>query len=84
MVKNKNLEVAAVVCEIGILGSFIGNEKEIIANRTAGYLCRTKKFFEGEGGVASGYAVIDSIMHPKNWSKKKKYIYNKNNYSFTS
>lgn len=65
LVKKGKLEVAAVVCELGILGSFLAKGNLILNNRTAGYLCRTKKFFENEGGVAAGYAVIDSIMHTK-------------------
>jgi glutathione synthase len=57
-----------VVAEIGFIGYFCGTADGgdvLRKNVTGGYLCRTKRFLENEGGVAAGYAVIDSVCVKK-------------------
>ncbi|CAG8514581.1 7597_t:CDS:10 [Ambispora gerdemannii] len=56
-----------MISELGIYGVFIGTsnsdfENESIVNETAGHLLRTKPKETNEGGVASGFAVIDSPL----------------------
>lgn len=49
------------ISELGVYGTFLGsgNGKELL-NEYAGYLVRTKLEGVDEGGVASGYAVLNS------------------------
>lgn len=49
------------VSELGIFGAYLRNKDEVIVNDHCGYLVRTKASSSNEGGVASGYAVLDSI-----------------------
>ena len=42
MVKMRNLEPAAVISEIGILGYYISEDGKMVENRVGGYLNRTK------------------------------------------
>lgn len=54
-------------CELGVYGVFLGDggEKEgrpPILNAPAGTLLRTKREGSDEGGVAAGFAVIDSVL----------------------
>lgn len=51
-----------LVSELGIYGSILGEGSIIRSNKSAGYLVRSKKFGVKEGGVASGYAGISSLM----------------------
>ena len=37
------------------------NKERVIINEQSGYLMRTKVSSSDEGGVAAGYAVLDSI-----------------------
>ncbi|KAK9917481.1 hypothetical protein WJX75_004845 [Coccomyxa subellipsoidea] len=46
--------------ELGIYGTFIRRGKQVILNREAGHLVRTKAATSDEGGVAAGFAVLDS------------------------
>lgn len=34
----------------------------MLYNDVGGYLVRTKRYLDNEGGVAAGYAVVDSFM----------------------
>jgi len=56
------VSVIPSVSEVGIYSVYLGDGKEELVNRTAGILCRTKEETMTEGGVASGYAVIDSLF----------------------
>jgi len=47
--------------ELGIFSVFISDGTQIYANNAAGYLVRTKLKDSFEGGVATGYAVLDSL-----------------------
>ncbi len=50
-----------MVSELGIYGIFIGGE-DVIVNEVGGHLLRTKGKEVNEGGVATGFAVIDSPL----------------------
>jgi|688.fasta_scaffold409270_1 hypothetical protein len=49
--------------EIGIFSTVISNSQtgQILENRVNGFLARTKDAGSNEGGVAAGFAVIDSV-----------------------
>ncbi|CAN4111192.1 unnamed protein product [Withania somnifera] len=49
------------ISELGIYGSYLRNKTEVLINEQAGYLMRTKVSSSNEGGVAAGFAVLDSI-----------------------
>nr|UKF18833.1 glutathione synthetase [Nicotiana benthamiana] len=49
------------ISELGIYGTYLRNEKEILINQQSGYLMRTKVSSSNEGGVAAGFAALDSI-----------------------
>ncbi|XP_046842851.1 glutathione synthetase-like [Xenia sp. Carnegie-2017] len=49
-----------VLCELGVFGVVISNEKEILENKTVGHLLRTKAVKHDDGGVVSLRAVLDS------------------------
>lgn len=52
------------ISELGIFGTFLGNsnyEDKVLVNKYAGYLLRTKMDGVDEGGVATGYSVLNSI-----------------------
>ena len=46
--------------ELGIYGTFVRRGDKAILNREAGHLVRTKAATSDEGGVAAGFAVLDS------------------------
>jgi glutathione synthase len=47
--------------ELGVYGTFVGEGGEVLLNKYAGFLLRTKSEGCDEGGVATGYSVLDSI-----------------------
>ncbi|KAK3014133.1 hypothetical protein RJ639_007925 [Escallonia herrerae] len=49
------------VSELGIYGAYLRNKEKVLANDQCGYLMRTKVSSSNEGGVAAGFAVLDSI-----------------------
>ncbi|KAI8988085.1 glutathione synthase [Mycotypha africana] len=49
-----------VVSELGVYGAYLADGDEEILNHTGGHLLRTKATTTREGGVAAGFAVIDS------------------------
>lgn len=53
-----------LVSELGIFGSILAdtNTLQVESNKSAGYLVRSKKFGTNEGGVATGYAGISSLI----------------------
>lgn len=52
-----------LISELGIFGAILGeNNSHIRSNKSGGYLIRSKKFGVNEGGVASGYAGLSSLM----------------------
>ncbi|KAL0118034.1 hypothetical protein PUN28_009015 [Cardiocondyla obscurior] len=59
--ENMNLEMKELVSELGIFGVIIGDDKNIMVNKQAGHMLRTKLSTDNEGGVASGLAIHDVI-----------------------
>ncbi|KAK4852271.1 hypothetical protein QYF36_022557 [Acer negundo] len=49
------------ISELGIYGAYLRNKEKVIMNEQCGYLMRTKVSSSKEGGVAAGFAVLDSI-----------------------
>ncbi|CAN8255708.1 unnamed protein product [Cochlearia groenlandica] len=49
------------ISELGVYGAYLRNKERVIVNEQSGYLMRTKVSSSNEGGVAAGYAVLDSI-----------------------
>ncbi|KAF4816900.1 Glutathione synthetase [Colletotrichum tropicale] len=62
ILRNGNLEEGGVICELGIYGTAVWNQGtgEIVHNKEAGYLLRTKGDTSNEGGVAAGFGCMDS------------------------
>lgn len=50
-----------VISELGIYATYLRNKGKVIMNNHAGYLMRTKVSSSNEGGVAAGFAVLDSV-----------------------
>ena len=46
--------------ELGIYGSYLRVGDKVVVNKRGGHLLRTKAATSDEGGVAAGYAVLDS------------------------
>ncbi|KAK9815717.1 hypothetical protein WJX72_008516 [[Myrmecia] bisecta] len=46
--------------ELGIYGTFLRRGDQVLLNRESGHLVRTKASTSDEGGVAAGFAVLDS------------------------
>ena len=55
----KILEVDTL-SELGIYGTFVRRGDRVLLNAEAGHLIRTKAATSDEGGVAAGFAVLDS------------------------
>ncbi|KAH7654299.1 Glutathione synthase protein [Dioscorea alata] len=49
------------ISELGVYGAYLRNKDNVIMNDQCGYLMRTKVSSSNEGGVAAGFAVLDSI-----------------------
>ncbi|OMP01138.1 Glutathione synthase, substrate-binding, eukaryotic [Corchorus olitorius] len=49
------------ISELGVYGTYLRNKERVIINDQSGYLMRTKISSSNEGGVAAGFAVLDSI-----------------------
>jgi len=73
--RNGKLEVLPSISELGIYGTFVGNGSSSLSpsltasdivspilNNYGGYLLRTKPLGVDEGGVATGYSVLNSIV----------------------
>lgn len=62
ILRNGNLEQGGVICELGIYGTCLWDQKsgEVKHNEQAGYLLRTKGDQSEEGGVAAGFGCMDS------------------------
>ena len=62
LVRNGAWRRAAAVSELGIFGVHLRRGGKVLLNERAGHLLRTKPADADEGGVASGFAVLDSPM----------------------
>lgn len=49
------------ISELGIFSAYLRNKETVISNDKCGYLMRTKVSSSNEGGVAAGFAVLDSL-----------------------
>ncbi|CAO2149936.1 unnamed protein product [Urochloa humidicola] len=50
------------ISELGIYGAYLRNKDKVVLNNQCGYLMRTKVSSSNEGGVAAGFAVLDSVL----------------------
>ncbi|KAI9204173.1 glutathione synthase [Polychytrium aggregatum] len=62
MVRNAEIIPSEVISELGIYGIWVSEGSVCHLNEAAGHLLRTKKSDSNEGGVAAGFAVIDSPL----------------------
>ena len=46
--------------ELGVYGTYVRRGARVLLNREAGHLVRTKAASSDDGGVAAGFAVLDS------------------------
>lgn len=60
LLRNEESFEEDTVSELGIYGVYLSKGKEVLLNKSAGHLLRTKLANSDEGGVATGYAVLDS------------------------
>jgi len=60
LVRNGEWAEADTLSELGIYGTFLRRGKEVLLNEEVGHLVRTKRSDSNEGGVAAGFAVLDS------------------------
>ncbi|CAH1436809.1 unnamed protein product [Lactuca virosa] len=49
------------ISELGIFSAYLRNKEKVIVSDQCGYLMRTKVSSSNEGGVAAGFAVLDSL-----------------------
>ena len=64
LVRDGAVASGPAISELGVFGTYLGDSstgREAV-NGYAGYLVRTKLAHVNEGGVATGYAVLDSLM----------------------
>lgn len=60
-VRNGELIAHTAVSELGIFSTFVRNKDKVVSSEQVGYLLRTKASDTNEGGVAAGFAVLDSV-----------------------
>ncbi len=60
--KKGEVSVYPSISELGIYGTFVGDGTTVMRNDCAGYLLRTKQAGVDEGGVATGYSVLNSLI----------------------
>lgn len=65
------LQILPSISELGVYGTYLSygarpeeetNEEKVLCNAYGGYLLRTKPEGVDEGGVASGYSVLSSVI----------------------
>lgn len=62
MIRRGVAEDVESLSELGIYGVLLRRGSNVLANHRAGQLVRTKASTSSEGGVAAGYAVLDSVQ----------------------
>lgn len=63
LVRTGEVKVADCISELGVYGTFLGDGfSQPRLNHCAGYLLRTKPAGVDEGGVATGYSVLSSVV----------------------
>jgi len=60
MVRLGHASRADTLSELGIYGTFLRRGSKVLVNEEVGHLVRTKASTSDEGGVAAGFAVLDS------------------------
>ncbi|CAL5223694.1 g6247 [Coccomyxa viridis] len=60
LLRNGEILEVDTLSELGIYGTFVRQGDRVILNEEAGHLIRTKAATSDEGGVAAGFAVLDS------------------------
>jgi glutathione synthetase len=60
LVRRGEVTEGKVVCELGVYGVFVSQGGKEVMNEACGWLLRTKSEGVDEGGVASGFSVLDS------------------------
>lgn len=60
LLRNGIWSLEDTVSELGIFGTYLRNGHNVVLNKEAGHLLRTKVSNSDEGGVAAGFAVLDS------------------------
>jgi glutathione synthase len=63
--KKGQVSILPSISELGIYGVFVGDgssDAPQMLNQCAGYLLRTKPLGVDEGGVATGYSVLSSVL----------------------
>lgn len=63
LIRNGEIFHEDIISELGIFGTAVFNEKsgEILTNKNAGWLLRSKFSTSNEGGVAAGFGCVDNI-----------------------
>ncbi|KDP23557.1 hypothetical protein JCGZ_23390 [Jatropha curcas] len=61
LVRNGICHKDHAISELGIYSAYLRNKDKVIINDKSGYLVRTKVASSNEGGVAAGFAVLDSV-----------------------
>lgn len=61
-VRERELISTEALYELGVFGLLITNDQLVLHNKPGGVLLRTKTSNSDEGGVAAGFAVIDSFI----------------------
>ncbi|OAD73602.1 hypothetical protein PHYBLDRAFT_181285 [Phycomyces blakesleeanus NRRL 1555(-)] len=62
MVREGEIIEGDVASELGIYGIYLSDGDKVLVNEVGGHLLRTKGHSTNEGGVAAGFAVIDSPL----------------------
>lgn len=62
MVRRGRHETTETLSELGIYGVLLRVGETVTVNQQAGLLVRTKPKVSQEGGVAAGFAVLDSVQ----------------------
>ena len=57
--RSSQVSVIDAVSELGVYGTILAKNDEILLNEQVGWLLRTKPVESDEGGVVSGYSVLD-------------------------
>ncbi|GLC35901.1 hypothetical protein PLESTF_001238000 [Pleodorina starrii] len=60
LVRNGQWSQGETLSELGIYGTFVRHGDAVLLNQQSGHLVRTKTSSSNEGGVAAGFAVLDS------------------------
>eukprot|EP00249_Psilotum_nudum_P007939 c20925_g1_i2 orf=361-1404(-) len=60
-VRGGKCHIRQAISELGIFSAYLRKNSKVILNQHCGYLLRTKASDSNEGGVAAGFAVLDSL-----------------------